>query len=622
MTARLIVEEGASDPQTFALFPEQTITVGRNRANTIMVRDARASRLHAEIFFADGSWHVRNCSTTNATRLDGERIDQVTRLKKGQVIGIGAARIRFEAAEGDSIPISAPLIPTSDPVIVSACEQLEPEKLTALFHFMNAAICETTPHGLVTHALRTVRDQTGAAVCGFLSFDLDNDDSQLKVVLPDEAEVNANLSLQLTMKVKSEGASAWLKAPAVEEDMVKSVTLKAYHDALCVPLHRRLVTDSNPDEQTNAASGPLGALHAYHATRQFTGDEVRFCEVLASGLANALHVLRKRRALQADISRLRGHAGRGSDKLIGNSQALRRLREEIAQLALSSCTVLIQGESGVGKELVALALHRESPRHEGPMIAFNCAALTPNMAEAELFGHEKGAFTGAEKARIGLFQQADEGTLFLDEIGELSQDNQARLLRVLETKGVRPILSKSEIKVNVRIIAATNRDLEKEVKAGRFRRDLYFRLGAHLFVPPLREHPEDIDSVAEYFLKCLNDEYKRRIRLTPEALDKLRVYSWPGNVRQLRSVLETAVAMSPSDELRPSCLRLADASDDDDSISVCLNLKELEARAIREALVRTNGVLIQAAELLGIHRGTLVEKMKKYDIRSRVEVTD
>jgi DNA-binding NtrC family response regulator/pSer/pThr/pTyr-binding forkhead associated (FHA) protein len=619
MPTRLFVEEGASECQTLELQPEKTISVGRNRANTIMVNDPRVSRLHAEIYFADGRWHVSNRSKTNATRVDGLRIRQSARLKNGQVIGVGPARIRFESTCPEDEQ------PSSDhPVVVSpidsVCEQLEPDEIAALFYFINSALAEMTPHGLVTRALQTVREQTEATICGFLSFDAE--DSQLKVVIPTEAEISGDLSQQLTRKVRERGNTICMKSQNSDDDLIISQSLAAYDDAICVPLRRQTPADAGGGSPGENELGPLGALHAYHAFRAFSANEVRFCEVMASCLANALQVLRARRALEADNSRLRDHSGRGGDELIGTSQQIRQLRGDVAALAVGPCTVLIEGESGVGKELVALALHRLSPRRDGPLIAVNCAGLAGNLAEAELFGHSKGAFTSADKARLGLFQQADEGTLFLDEIGELTPETQARLLRVLETKKVRPVGTNMEIKIDVRIIAATNRDLERETKGGRFRRDLFFRLGTRVHIPPLRDHSDDIPALAEHFLSCLNHEYRRHVRLLPETIERLESYSWPGNVRQLRSVLESAIAMATSDIIRPSDLQLPFAAEESDVILGSLNLEEIEARAIREALHRTGGVLIQAARLLGIHRETLINKMKKYGIRGRSEAPE
>jgi two-component system, NtrC family, response regulator HydG len=621
MRARLTVEAGPAEPRVLDLSPDVIVTLGRNATNALLLHDEKASRFHAEVFFADGGWHVRNCSTVNATRLDGERVREATRLRGGQAIDIGPVRLRFEDAPFEEIAVARPPCEprlVAVPSAASGCTtRLDPDELTALFYFMNASYAETTPHGLVTLALRTVREQTRATVCGFLSFD--TEDPQLKVVEPVSAEVNVQLSLHLTLKVRAQGCSAWLNARKGDDDDVKSASLAAYEDAICVPLRRNPAAEPAAGPRTE----PLGALHAYHSIRRFSEREIRFCEVLAGCLANALHVLRARRALEADNSRLREHAGRGGDELVGDSPVIRQLRGDVACLAVSPCTVLIEGESGVGKELVALALHRLSLRHEGPLVTFNCAALSTSMADAELFGHEKGAFTGADRARQGLFQQADEGTLFLDEIGDLSPDSQARLLRVLDAKRVRPLLAGAEIPVDVRVISATNRDLGKEVQAGRFRLDLYYRLGARVRVPALRDHAEDIPALAAHFLAKLNVEYRRNVQLAPETIKRLQDYSWPGNVRQLRSVLETAMTMSPTDRLlRPAALRLGADGDDPAAAPATFNLKVLEARTIAAALKRVNGVVVKAARLLGIHRETLLKKIEKYGLRQQPDVAD
>ncbi len=609
MRAHLSVEAGVAEPREVELSPGMTVSLGRNGKNNIYVHDERASRFHAEVFFADGAWHLRDCDTLNGTRLNGERIRQVVRLNPGCLIGVGEVRLRFSVGKGAGAagPArgSGPGGSAPGRSSESSSTHLDPDGLSVLLQFMNASLVETTPHGLVMLALRALRQHTRASLCGFLGFDAEDD--QLKVVLPADAALDVPLSRQLTAKVRREGRTAWLHGGADDDDALKSGSLAAYHDAVCVPL-RRDAAGQDP------AASPVGALHAYHAGREFGEREVRFCEVLAGNLANALHVLRSRRAMAADYSRLRGRANRDGDVMVGDSPALAQLREEIARLARAPVTVLIEGESGVGKELVALALHRQSPWHEGPLVTVNCGALCASVVDAELFGHEKGAFTGADRQRIGLFQQADEGTLFLDEIGEMSQETQSRLLRVLENKRVRRMMSATEVAVDVRVIAATNRDLDKEARAGRFRRDLLFRLGVRLHVPPLREHLGDVPALADYFLAKLNAEYRREVRLSPEALRCLQDFHWPGNVRQLRTVLEAAVAMSPGDLLRPADLRLDVDAGDSAPQSETFNLEEVEARTIREVLVRTGGARGKAAKLLGIHRETLINKIRRYGI--------
>jgi DNA-binding NtrC family response regulator len=422
-----------------------------------------------------------------------------------------------------------------------------------------------------------------------------------KLVLPELAAVDIHLSRQLTQRAQQSGQLVWLGGGGADES--HSDSLLVYKDAVCVPLR--------------AGATPLGALHVYRASRSFSEREVRFCEVLAGYLAKCLHLLRVRRNLEAENSRLRVHAPATEDVLIGASPALQQLRQQIERLAPRPSTVLIVGESGVGKELVALALHHQGPRADMPLVTVNCAAIPGNLAEAELFGHCRGTFTGADRDRSGYFQQADEGTLFLDEIGELSLECQAKLLRVLETKRFRPVGADGETKVDVRIIAATHRDLEDLVRQGRFRQDLYFRLGIPVCVPPLREHADDIPALVSHFLPRLCQEYRRPARLTAAALHRLQAYPWPGNVRQLHSVLENAVAMGDGDTIDARDLHLpAESLLTSDGPSV-LNLEEMEARTIREALRQTGANISQAAELLGIHRDTLAAKMKKYDIRRK-----
>jgi len=257
-----------------------------------------------------------------------------------------------------------------------------------------------------------------------------------------------------------------------------------------------------------------------------------------------------------------------------------------------------------------------SSRREGPLVTVNCAAITPELADSELFGHCRGAFTGAESDHPGLFQQADEGTLFLDEIGELATEIQAKLLRAVERKKVRPVGATSELQVDVRIIAATNRNLEQEVEAGRFRRDLFFRLqGLQIPVLPLRDHREDIPDLIRYFLGKMREEWGRRVSVTEAATKRLMEFPWPGNVRQLRFVLESAVALQQTDTLDAFDLSLpAGPANPPPGGVPSFNLEELEAWAIRHVLNQTGNNMSHAARILGIVRDTLANKVRKYGI--------
>lgn len=316
----------------------------------------------------------------------------------------------------------------------------------------------------------------------------------------------------------------------------------------------------------------------------------------------------------------------GLDRMLGDSPQMQDIFNRIRRVAPTQATVLIEGESGTGKELVARALHTLSPRNNKKFVAVNCAALSPQLMESELFGHEKGAFTGAMQRRIGRFEEADGGTLFLDEIGEIDIPTQVKLLRVLAERSIERVGSNTSIPVNVRVIAATNRNLESMVRDGTFRLDLFQRLNViSLHMPPLRERREDIVLMANAFTQELcKINNKSSKNLTRPALDMLRCYEWPGNVRQLRTAVEHGVVMSASDSITPADLpeylqnppalpaatsAKRGSMDFELEQAPSLNLQYIEQQAILLALRRTAGNRSAAAELLGINRRTLQRKM-------------
>ncbi|HEY7309434.1 MAG TPA: sigma 54-interacting transcriptional regulator [Gemmataceae bacterium] len=620
MRARLIVESGAATPLVSDLTSNETVRLGRNSKNSIVLDDPHASRWHAEVYCDNQRWFVRECKTTNGTKINGVKITKPTPLDNNHIIVIGDTRLRFtldSSAEGTAeLPVLVESLKSDEEPHLSSSGSdfsqtiLHADELTALLSFMTASLTETTLHGLVHLALMAVLKQTLANAAGYVS--LDEEDAQFRLVLPMRAQVDTRLSQKLTQQVMRENRPIWVGAGRMRE--LDSDSLVAFRDAVGIPLR---VGQAFP---TESAGEQLGALHVYKSTRRFSEREVRFCEVLAGCLAGTLHVLRARRALEADNSRLREHAAGLCDVLIGDSPAMKQLRQQIAQFARLPCTVLITGESGVGKELVALSLHKHSPRREGPLVTLNCGAIPADLVEAELFGHKKGGFTGAVDDRPGAFLRADQGTLFLDEIGEMPLAAQVKLLRALETKTIKPVGGDDEVKVDVRFIAATNRDLRREMQDSRFRKDLFFRLGATIHVPPLREHLEDVPALAEHFLGRLAVEYRRHMTLSEAALERLRSYTWPGNVRQLRSVLETAVATTEGNVISSRTLNLLLLDEQPcaapDQLPT-LNLQELEAQAIRQAVVQTGGNNTRTAELLGIHRDTLIAKMKKYGIERK-----
>ncbi len=322
--------------------------------------------------------------------------------------------------------------------------------------------------------------------------------------------------------------------------------------------------------------------------------------------------------------------GRPSD-IVGQSAAMQRIFEAIETVGPTDATVLINGESGTGKERVAEAIVRASLRAERPFIRFNCATLTAELAEAELFGHTKGAFTGAQRNRSGLFREAHGGTLLLDEIGELDLNLQAKLLRVLQEGEVRPVGEDRAFAVDVRIIAATHRDLVESVKAGQFRDDLYYRLKVvSLTVPPLRERPEDIPVLARHFLQRVSERFGTGpLHVPPELFERLSVYDWPGNVRELENAIEALVALSLDGELELSLLpgqpvppsRAVSPIDAENTQGLTLKqrVEAYERGLIVTALEAAGGNRREAAQRLGLSRATLHDKVHRYGIATRTD---
>ncbi|UQZ91221.1 two-component system response regulator [Deltaproteobacteria bacterium Smac51] len=312
--------------------------------------------------------------------------------------------------------------------------------------------------------------------------------------------------------------------------------------------------------------------------------------------------------------------GGKSEGLVGESPAFRKVLDMIELVAGAEATVLITGESGVGKEVVARAIQRRSGRADQPFITINCAALAENLLEAELFGHEKGAFTGAERRREGRLKAADGGTVFLDEIGETSPALQAKLLRAIQEGEIQPLGSDETEKVDVRFLAATNRDLQTEVAAGRFREDLYWRLNVvNIKIPPLRERAEDLPALAQYFVQRYALKNHKVVKgISPGALRLISAHQWPGNIRELQNAIERAVILMRGEYLTekdlPDLGGGLKPKSQESSAPLPMNLEDLEKMAVENALSHTGGNKTQAAQTLGVTRKTLAAKLKKYGL--------
>jgi len=312
------------------------------------------------------------------------------------------------------------------------------------------------------------------------------------------------------------------------------------------------------------------------------------------------------------------------DHIIGHSSALKEVIDRVKLVAPSKATILIEGESGTGKELIAQALHQASPRARGPVVTVHCAALSENLLESEIFGHERGAFTGANERRIGRFESADGGTLFLDEIGEISASTQVKLLRFLENRTIERVGGSKPLELDVRLVAATNRNLEEMVKEGEFREDLYFRLNVvRIMMPPLRDRPEDVPLLTAHYLKLLSEENQLPlISLEPGAMHTLQNYGWPGNIRELRNFCENVVVLhrggSLSEyDLDPRFRGGATSGSEGGAAGVALpsnplSIEENEKRLLRESLIKSRGNRTKAAALMGISRRTLHRKLVQW----------
>jgi two-component system, NtrC family, response regulator AtoC len=387
--------------------------------------------------------------------------------------------------------------------------------------------------------------------------------------------------------------------------------------SLCAELH-----ENRPDVPVVVITG-FGSLEtAVAALRAGAHDLITKpfdIEQLVMTIERALH----QRALEREVGRLRlclADTARFGE-ILGSSQPVRRLCDLVGRAATSDATVLITGESGSGKDLVARALHERGPRQGGPFVALNCAAISEQLLESELFGHKRGAFTDARENRPGLLVQAGGGTLFLDEVGDMPPGMQAKLLRMLETRTMRPVGSDTEVPINVRFVAATNRDLESDVEEGRFRRDLFFRINViQIAVPPLRTRGNDVLLLAQHFLeRAATRSGKAVAGFTSGAAQRLLAYSWPGNVRELSNAVERAVALTSFENVAPEDLpdRIRDHKRavlvvGGDDPGAFLPMHEVERRYVLHVLESVRGNKTAAAQILGFDRRTMYRKLERF----------
>ena len=672
MLAYLVIREGSKWTDVYRLVPGQTVTIGRSATNQIVVKDERCSRNHAEIFMTGGAWTVRDLDSRNGTMIGGQRVHGDYRLAVGDVIRIAHCQLAF--VDRDNLTEVFP------EVSLEFDDGNPPEEtVRGNVHSDSNVLDGTIESTLITHR----RDETR-----FHQFDSEESDSDsegssrrldrsqkklyrmvFELAQQTKPSAVANLALDALFDgTKVDAGAIWLMPSNVNGkasiDKLQVVATRSdnepnYHRASSflvetvlrdgeAILARNIEDDSNLASRdskgeihsTGVICAPirrdrkvLGLVHLYSTKdeRRPDPDDLEFTLAVAENVERALSNINKQQKLREDLSQSQSEIVelrkqlQVESEIVGSSVAVQELNKEIARAAPSRATVLIRGESGVGKELVARAVHYSSPRAKSPFVCINCAALSESLLESELFGHEKGAFTGATDRKAGKFEAADGGTLMLDEIGEMSPSIQAKFLRVLEGHPFERVGGSKAIKVDVRVIAATNRDLEKAVKENSFRRDLYFRLHViEILIPPLRKRPSDVIELATHFLERYNEETGRRIRgFSPQAFEMLRQYRWPGNIRELKNVVERAVLYARGDYIEAGDLALSSLSTASESgdLSVVgsgfelMSLAEVEREHIVKTLRATNWNKSRAASILGIERSTLDRKIKRYNIK-------
>jgi two-component system, NtrC family, response regulator HydG len=606
MAAYFLVTRGSDLDQRFSLDPSIENKLGRGLGCQVLIGDPLSSRVHATVRVQSGQWILTDAGSRNGTLVNGSKVDEAV-LVVGSKVQIGATELVFCEESTDSrsdltienITMAHSLVGEDSIASRTAFSSLRDrkrlEELLDLYQLASNCLQMSDQDKTIAMTLEVLKLRTKATVAGFLFLDDQGALRPQHIVPSDGAGKLQRLSSKLTDLVSRQMTAVWAKNERRPEH---DSSMKQYADAICVPILQ--------DHKT------VGALHLYRDIELFESHHFDFTISVASILSQSLARTRSQKALQANHDRLIARNA-DFDELIGESPAMNELKERVVRIARASGTVLIRGESGSGKELVARAIHREGMRAARPMLSVNCAAIPSELMESQLFGHSKGAFTGADKEHNGWFQQANGGTLFLDEIGELTLGGQAKLLRILEGHPFLPVGSSKEIRVDVRVLTATNRDLRDFVREKRFREDLYYRLCTfEVTIPPLRERGDDIGLLVDHFFEHFRISHGRpQLKLASHVRDRLLKYPWPGNVRQLRNVIDSATVLAIGDEVKLSDLALHEMNAD---FLDTLKIEDWERRLIREALKRTNGSIPDASKMLGISRATLYRKLEAYDI--------
>ncbi len=611
--ASLIFLNGSDPGRSITI--DSSARIGRGMESEVRLEDDQASRVHAQISKDESKWFLEDCNSLNGTLVNSSPMDR-TPLESGDLIRIGETMLLFcedsdSAAEKQAIALGDETRVRrilglekrriADDPIGSDSTSGPVRKLSCLYRLSKQIYQAPTRDTLLKYAVTSILQVLGAREARIC---LRSSGGRFNVYSTLEEEHSSNDNLHVL--------ASWVveKDEALLLDLNENVSWRGPEESiekgtcLAVPI--------------GGSDKPVGAIECFQPEeeRAFGVPDLEFLISVGQHLGLAIEHLKQRERIHAANENLRKRLGQSRQNLIGECAAMVKLRTQISRVAQTDITVLVLGESGTGKEVVSQMVHELSKRKDGPMVAVNCAAFSDALLESELFGHEKGAFTGADKRRKGKFEAANGGTIFLDEVGELSPSCQAKLLRLLEGQSFHRVGGNESIEVDVRIVAATHRDLESMVQNGKFRQDLWFRLRVvELDVPPLREREDDILDLAEQFLYEFQEKRgNEQLRFSEEAIEAIRSHQWPGNVRELRNALERAVVLATSDEIQPSELGLVENIPLSTNPVKMVSLKELEQTHVRTVLEATGGNKTRACEILGITRAALYNKLSRMEL--------
>ncbi|MCA1594429.1 MAG: sigma 54-interacting transcriptional regulator [Acidobacteria bacterium] len=637
MNPRLAAIAGPLKDSVFALGGEE-FSIGRDSSNQISVSDRLLSRRHCLIKRVDGRFRIRDLASLNSTYVNGVPIKEEF-LEHGDLIAVGDSRLVFLLHEGEVPQASHPVQVSEQNLLARTTVRLKVEDalylqpapdwsslpplarmardLTVLVKISTAINAVREPQELQRQLLQHIFEVVPAERGAILLVD---ESHEVSAVFGWDrgkgAEKPVQVSRTIARRVMDESVAILSNDILASEDFAVSESLEASHisSLLCVPML--------------LFGRALGCIYlsTTDPTTSFKEEHLHLLTVVSGIAAVALHNARHVERLETQNELLRA-SSRLEHSMVGDSPRMRQVYGFISRVAPTDSTVLIRGESGTGKELAAHAIHRNSPRADGPFVAINCAALTETLLESELFGHERGAFTGALAQKKGKLEVADGGTLFLDEVGEMSPLLQAKLLRVLQEREFERVGGTRTIRVDVRVVAATNRDLEEAVKDGGFRQDLYYRLNVVSFeMPALRERREDIAPLADYFAAKYGAKFKRGVEgLSKEAHACLAAYDWPGNVRELENAIERAVVLGSSDMILPEDLpETILETEPSAGASAPITkyheaIKSAKKQLILKAVETAGGNFTEAAKLLGVHPNYLHRLVRNLNLKTSLK---